>query len=210
MYEDKKKELEQISKDVSEMNQRGGRAESRIYKIVLWAVFAALVFVGSMVSVPIPVAIGDMTRIHLGNIFCLLSGFVLGPVGGGLAAGVGSALYDMTNPAYIASAPFTFAFKFLLAAVCGWVAWAGGRKAADHKWNTLAAVAGSVTYMLLYLGKSFVQGLLLGSELGAVLTALATKFVTSGANAVIAVVVSVPLCAAIRAALKKSGIFEKI
>ena len=90
-----------------------------IYRVTLTAVFAALVFVSSMISVPIPVAIGDVTRIHLGNIFCLLSGFVLGPVGGGLAAGLGSALYDMTNPAYIASAPFTFAFKFMLAAVCG-------------------------------------------------------------------------------------------
>ena len=90
-----------------------------VYRVTLTAVFAALVFVSSMISVPIPVAIGDVTRIHLGNIFCLLSGFVLGPVGGGLAAGLGSALYDMTNPAYIASAPFTFAFKFMLAAVCG-------------------------------------------------------------------------------------------
>lgn len=205
MSEDKKRELEQIAKDVSEMNQRGGRAESRIYKIVLWAVFAALVFVGSMVSVPIPVAIGDITRIHLGNIFCLLSGFVLGPIGGGLAAGVGSALYDMTNPAYIASAPFTFAFKFLLAAVCGWIAHAGGRKAGSHKWNILAAVSGSATYMVLYLGKSFVQGVLLGSEMGTILTSLLTKFVTSGVNAIIAVAVSVPLYAAIRLALKKSG-----
>ena len=68
-----------------------------IYRVTLTAVFAALVFVSSMISVPIPVAIGDVTRIHLGNIFCLLSGLVLGPVGGGLAAGLGSALYDMTN-----------------------------------------------------------------------------------------------------------------
>ena len=49
-----------------------------IYRVTLTAVFAALVFVSSMLSVPIPVAIGDVTRIHLGNIFCLLSGFVLG------------------------------------------------------------------------------------------------------------------------------------
>ena len=67
-----------------------------IYRITLTAVFAALVFVSSMLSVPIPVAIGDVTRIHLGNIFCLLSGFVLGPLAGGLAAGLGSALYDLT------------------------------------------------------------------------------------------------------------------
>lgn len=92
-----------------------------VYRVAAVGVFAALVFVSNMVSIPIPVAIGDVSRIHLGNIFCLLSGFVLGPVGGGLAAGIGSALYDVTNPAYIASAPFTFVFKFLLAAVCGWV-----------------------------------------------------------------------------------------
>lgn len=181
-----------------------------VYYIALVAVFAALAFVASMISIPIPVAIGDVTRIHLGNIFCLLSGFILGPVGGGLAAGIGSALYDLTNPAYIASAPFTFVFKFLLAAVCGWVAYAKGNKGENHKLNIAAAIAGSVTYMILYLGKSFIQGLLLGSEMGAVLTAVATKFATSGINAIIAVVVSVPLCAAIRLALKKSGLAGKL
>lgn len=36
-----------------------------IYRVTLTAVFAALVFVSSMISVPIPVAIGDVTRIHL-------------------------------------------------------------------------------------------------------------------------------------------------
>lgn len=181
-----------------------------IYKVTLTAVFAALVFVSSMLSVPIPVAIGDVTRIHLGNIFCLLSGFVLGPVGGGLAAGIGSALYDVTNPAYIASAPFTFAFKFLLAAVCGWVACARGARAEHHGQNLLAAAAGSLTYMVLYLGKSFIEGLLLGSALTPVLLSVATKCVTSGVNAVIAVIVSVPLCAAIRLALKKSRLLEKL
>lgn len=188
----------------------GKQNGTTIYKLALWAVFAALVFAASQISIPIPVAIGSVSRIHLGNIFCLLSGFILGPVGGGLAAGVGSALYDMTNPAYIASAPFTFAFKFLLAAVCGWIAYAGGNRGENHRLNVLAAVSGSVSYMILYLGKGFVEGLLLGSELGAVLTALLTKLATSGVNAVIAVVVSVPLCAAIRAALKRSGLLEKL
>ena len=123
---------------------------------------------------------------------------------GGLAAGIGSALYDLTNPAYIASAPFTFAFKFLLAAVCGWVAWARGSRGENHGQNILAATAGSVTYMVLYLGKSFVEGLLLGSALMPVLLSVGTKAVTSGINGVIAVVVSVPLYAAIRLALKRS------
>lgn len=186
------------------------KERNAIYRVTLTAVFAALVFVSNMLSVPIPVVVGDVSRIHLGNIFCLLSGFVLGPVGGGLAAGIGSALYDVTNPAYIASAPFTFVFKFLLAAVCGWVAWARGSRAAHHGQNILAAVAGSVTYIILYLGKSFVEGLLLGNALTPVLVAVGTKAVTSGINGVIAVIVSVPLCAAVRLALKKSHLLEKL
>ena len=56
--------------------------QKTIYAIVAVAVFAALVFVGSVIQVPVPAAFG-MTRIHLGNIFCLLSGFMLGPVSGG-------------------------------------------------------------------------------------------------------------------------------
>ncbi len=186
------------------------KSNKTVYRVASIGMFAALVFVASMISVPIPVAIGDVTRIHLGNIFCLLSGFVLGPIGGGLAAGIGSALYDVTNPAYIASAPFTFLFKFLLAAVCGWAAHAKGHRPENHGLNIAAATAGSLTYMVLYLGKSFIQGLLIGSELGAVLTSLFTKLVTSSINAAIAVVVSVPLCAVVRLALKKSRLLEKM
>ena len=183
---------------------------TRIYKIAAIGVFAALAFVGNKIYVPIPVAIGSMSRFHLGNIFCLLSGFVLGPVGGGLAAGIGSALFDVTDPAYIASAPFTFVFKFLMAAVCGLVANARGRRAENHGQNILAAISGSAVYVVLYLSKAFVQGLLLGNEFGAILTAVGTKFITSGVNAVIAVAVSVPLCAIVRLALKRSRLLDKM
>ncbi len=183
--------------------------KNKIYQLVLWAVFAALVYVGSMLSIPIPAAVGNISRIHLGNVFCLLAGFILGPIGGGLASGLGSALYDLTNPAYIASAPFTFAFKFLLAAVCGWVAYANGARGERLRQNIPAAVLGSVTYIILYLGKNFISGLLLGNALGTVLTATATRLATSSVNAVAAIVISVPLCAGLKAALKKSGLADK-
>lgn len=184
--------------------------QTKIYRIAAIGVFAALTFVGNKIFVPIPVAIGDISRIHFGNIFCLLSGFVLGPIGGGLAAGIGGALFDLTEAAFITSAAFTFVFKFLLAAVCGWAANVHGARAENHAQNILAAAAGSLTYMILYLGKAFVQGMMLGSETGAVLTSVATKAVTSGINAVIAVAVSVPLCAVVRTALKKSRLLEKM
>ena len=183
--------------------------QKTIYAIVAVAVFAALVFVGSVISVPVPAAFG-MTRIHLGNIFCLLSGFMLGPVGGGLAAGIGSGLYDIIIYGDMLSAPFTLVFKGLLAGVCGLIAYAGHNRGENHELNIVAGICGSVTYMILYLGKSFAEGLLLGSEMGTVLTALATKALTSGINAVIAVVVSVPLYTVLRLALKKSGLLEKL
>ena len=173
--------------------------------ITLVGLMAAMVFVASWLSIPIPTAIGN-TRIHLGNVLCLLSGFLIGPAGGGLSAGIGSALYDLTNPAYVTSAPFTFLFKFAMGAVCGWIAYTGGRKASSHRWNLTGAVAGNVTYMILYLAKSFIQSMMLGNAPEAALIALGTKAVTSTVNAVIAVAVSVPLYAAIRLALKKSGL----
>ncbi len=180
-----------------------------VYRVTLTAVFAALVFVASVISVPVPAAFG-MTRIHLGNIFCLLSGFILGPVGGGLAAGIGSGLYDVIIYGDILSAPFTLVFKGMMAVVCGMIAYLGGNRGENHKLNVAAGVSGSVTYIILYLGKSFVEGMLIGSAMGTVLTALATKAVTSGINAVIAVAVSVPLCAVVRMALKRSHLLEKL
>lgn len=181
-----------------------------VYRIALIAVFAALVFAANWLYIPIPVAVGNMSRISLGNVFSLLSGLILGPIGGGLASGICAALYDVTNPAYIASAPFTFVFKFLLAAVCGWIAHAKGSRGENHKRNIVAAVCGSVTYIILYLSKAFVQGLLVGNDINVVLLAVAEKLLTSSINAVIAVIISVPLSAAIRLALAKSGLSKKL
>ena len=67
-------------------------------KIVMTALMAALTVAGSAIRITIPVDIAGTTSFHLGNIMCALSGILLGPWMGGLAAGLGSFLYDMTNP----------------------------------------------------------------------------------------------------------------
>lgn len=181
-----------------------------VYRIALIAVFAALVFAANWLYIPIPVAIGNMSRISLGNVFSLLSGLILGPIGGGLASGIGAALFDVTNPAYIASAPFTFVFKFLQAAVCGWIAHSKGAQGENRTKNIVGAVSGSVTYIILYLSKAFIKETLKGNAMAVVLIAVGEKLLTSSINAVIAILVSVPLAAAIRAALKKSGMMKKL
>ena len=72
-----------------------------IREITLVGLMAAMVYVTSaFLQIPIPTAIGN-TRLHMGNVMCQLSGLLLGPVLGGLAAGIGSAFFDLTNPAYI-------------------------------------------------------------------------------------------------------------
>ena len=185
------------------------KSKNSIYKTVTVGLLGALVLVSNYLSFAIPVPVGDISRVHLGNVFCLLSGFVMGPIGGGLASGIGAALYDLTNPAYVTSAPFTFLFKFLLAFVCGLIAHSGkmsGSMLQECKISTpryfIAAVAGSVTYIILYLAKAYITNILVGSAPQAALIALATKLATSSVNAVLAVLISVPLAAVIKKALK--------
>ena len=60
-------------------------------RIVLAALMAALTVAGSALRITLPVSIMGTTAFHLGNIFCALSGILLGPGLGGLAAGLGSA-----------------------------------------------------------------------------------------------------------------------
>ena len=81
-------------------------------KLAMTALMAAMVFLFSYISIPIPNPL-LVTRVHLGNVMCLLSGLMLGGPLGGAAAGVGSFLFDLFDPVYITSAPFTLVFKFV-------------------------------------------------------------------------------------------------
>lgn len=78
------------------------------------ALMAAMACVATMViKIPIPATGG---YINLGDCIVLLSGIILGPVYGGIAAGLGSALADLLG-GYVAFAPATFIIKGLMAVV---------------------------------------------------------------------------------------------
>ena len=89
---------------------RTRKQQLTILQIAMTGLMAALVFVSSMIQIPIPLPVGN-TRLHLGNVFCLLAGFLLGALRGGLAAGLGSFFFDLLNQQYLPSSPFTFVFK---------------------------------------------------------------------------------------------------
>ena len=78
-----------------------------IYQLAFTALMAALVFVSTQFNIKIPLGMGVTSMISFGNIFCILSALLLGPIYGGLAAGIGSFFFDLLDPVFITSAPFT-------------------------------------------------------------------------------------------------------
>lgn len=175
-----------------------------VSKICLVGLMAAMVYVTSaFIQIPIPTAVGN-TRLHMGNVMCLLSGLLLGPAWGGLSAGIGSAFFDLTNPLYISSAPYTFFSKFMMAWVCGQLYRLLKHKGKNALYSSVSAALGSFTYVVLYLLKSFFESyVFLQLPLSAVMLSVAQKGYVSLVNGIIAVIVAVPLSMAIRPALNR-------
>ena len=176
----------------------------RIRQITMIGIMAAAVYIASaFLQIPIPTVIGS-TRLHMGNVLCLLSGMLLGAVPGGLAAGIGSMFFDLTNPAYIASAPFTFVFKFIMAWLCGTLSRRRSKNVSERSALLTGAAAGAFGYVLLYIGKNFIENrYVLGMPPEAVLLMTVQKGAVSCVNAAVSVVAAVPLGLALRPALAK-------
>lgn len=180
-----------------------------VYDIVAVALMAAVVYVVTNFRINIPMPIGQM-MIHFGNVFCLLSGLILGGKRGGLAAGIGSMFFDLFSD-WVTSAPFTLVFKFIMAYVCGKIAFGGGAGAKSTSRNILGAAAGAVSYTALFVIKNFMSGLFfLRNPLETVLLDALYRGGTSLFNAIIAVVVSVLLAPLFRMALERSGLYTKL
>ncbi len=183
-----------------------------VRQIVIIGLMAALCLVSNYFSFPVPIGI-DKSRIHLGNVFCILSAFMLGPVGGGLAAGIGAFFYDIFT-GYGAECIITFINKFLMAFVCGWLLnlMTRAKKLPQLQLilrRIIASVAGCLTYVVLYMTKSYIT-LYLESNIGEAVDRSATIWATvigkgyvSLVNGLIAVVVANLIYSSIAAALKK-------
>ena len=182
-------------------------------KIVITALMAALTVAGSAIRVTLPIDIGGNTSFHLGNIMCALSGLLLGPWYGGLAAGIGSMIYDFTNPLDIAERWLTLLTKGAYGLVAGLVFLGAAklfRKQERAVWvayvrAAIASAAGAVTYAVLYLFKSYLKGILVsGLTHDAALLALAAKLPATIFNGAVAIIFAPILIVAIKAALKKN------
>ena len=181
-------------------------------KIVMTALLAALTVAGSYLRIKVPSVVGT-SAFHLGNIMCSLSGILLGPWYGGLAAALGSAIFDMLDPIYISECWITFITKGAYGVVAGLIAWSGKKP-----WNAsiklfypkalLAAICGALTYAALYLSKTYFYSALLikGLTPDAALAATIAKLPATTFNAVVAIVAAPLLATAISKALEKAHI----
>jgi uncharacterized membrane protein len=174
-------------------------------KIVFTALMAALTVAGSALRITIPVDIAGTTSFHLGNIMCALGGILLGPWYGALAAGLGSAIYDMMNPLYISEAWITFLTKAAYGLAAGLVIRCG-KQPWTYARASAATVAGALTYAVLYLAKTcFYSGMLLkGLPLEAAALTVVTKLPATTFNMVVAIVFAPMLAVSIRKALEKN------
>ena len=188
-------------KEVPPMNESKGT--SKVLKLVLAALMAALVAVFSQLQIQIPAIVG-VTRFHLGNVMCALSGLLLGPWWGGLAAGVGSALFDLFNPIYISDVPITFITKGLYGLISGLVYFKAFKGRSNYGTEVVSSLCGAVTYAVLYLAKKFfLDGLLVGGmETSAAWLVVIEKIPSTAFNGVVAVIFAPILCVAIRKGLK--------
>ncbi len=83
-------------------------------KIIYAALFAAIICVVTMFpQIPVPATGG---YIHMGDAVLLVAAWLLGPIYGTLAAGIGSALADIFS-GYVIYAPVTFIVKSVVALI---------------------------------------------------------------------------------------------
>ena len=173
-------------------------------KIAFAAMMAALTAAGSALRITMPLAIAGTTSFHLGNIMCALSGILLGPWLGGLAAGMGSAIYDMFNPAYIDEAWLTFLMKGVYGLMAGLVV-RFGKKEPGILLSAIGAFAGAVSYAVLYLVKSYLKAIWIqGVAANAAWIVVVDKLPATIFNGAVAVIFAPILAVTISKALKKN------
>lgn len=180
-----------------------------IYDIAVTALFAALCYVATyFLRIEIPTPLGK-TMIHGGNVVCLLSALLMGPMRGAAADAIGMGLFDLLG-GWASSAPSTIIMRFCMGLVGGAVPKLGGKKE-KHSigWAIAGAAAGMVTYYVLYLGYTFLRDLILGNGMAAVLADVGTKAISSGGSGIVSIIIASILYTPFHKALAAAGYYRK-
>lgn len=130
---------------------------SKAKTIVMTALLAALTTVAtSVIKIPTPTG----GYVNMGDTIVLLSAYLLGPIGGMIAGGVGSALADFLA-GYMAWVPATLVIKGIMGLVAGLI-----YQAIGHKRGGLI-LSGIPSELIMVFGYFAFEAALMGQGLGA-------------------------------------------
>lgn len=164
--------------------------ENKIFKAVLAAVFCALVFTMTFISIPAP----SVGNINLGDCMVILSACLIGGWYGVFAGAVGSALCDLAN-GYAIYAPGTLIIKALMVIVI-----LMARKLVFKNQKPLSlVVSGVCAEVVMIIGYFIYESLILGYGMGALMN-IPFNAIQGVINLIVAVVLFVTL--------KKAGILK--
>ena len=195
------------------MTSKASSSKSQLTRIVFGAVMAAIICVITMFRIPL-----GQSKVHFANAMCLLAGLLLGPVTGGLSAGLGSALYDVLFGGYdFLNAAITFVSKFAMAWVTAMIYGAWKKKHADPEWKetvlplVISCAAGALTYVALYMLKTWIFKMWVEPvPADTIPSVMVAKLVPSLINAAFAIVVAPIFYHAVLPALKGAGIYKQL
>lgn len=198
--------------EVKRMSQKY-KTQTKTYRLVFSALMAAMVYIGTLIRIPL-----GSSKVQVANAVCVFAGFILNPVDAGVAAGLGSALYDVTLGGYDAlGCVITFISKFLMAFAAGrllrfLIRRKGGELRGEHTPAIyLISALSALVYVALYMLKTFLMGLTVdGLALQGVYAKMLTKLPASLINAAGATVIAPLLYWSVRPPLMKAGIIAKL
>ena len=187
--------------------------DNQLTRIVFGAVMAAIICVITLFRIPL-----GQSKVHFANAMCLLAGLLLGPVTGGLSAGLGSALYDVLFGGYgPLDAVITFVSKFAMAWVAAVLFRAFMKKYQDPAAKetvlplVVSCVIGALTYVALYMLKTWIFKMYVEPvPADTIPTVMIAKLGPSLINAVFAIVVAPIFYHAVLPALKSTVIYRQL
>ncbi len=180
-----------------------------VYWLTVTAVMAALAFVANYIRFPF---LGS--QITISNTVCQLCGLILGPSAGFLSAGLGNLLYDLLT-GYGIESLITFVSKGAIALVVALLTASFRKKVklekTEHVRMVIACAVAALTYVVLYMLKTFIFGLAVnGLTLDGTFAKMLSKLPASLINAVFATVVAPVFLRAVLPALRRTGLLEKL
>ncbi len=182
-------------------------SDNHVIFSVYVGMMAAIVFIGNYFRIPFM-----DTKLTLVNSLCVVSGLLLGAVGGFFASGIGSLLYDIVM-GYGLESLITFISKGMIpvvvALIAGKTVKANPITPTDRARIILASCLGAFTYVVLYMLKTLIMALTVkGLTMEAALISMGLKFPGSAINAVFASIAGPLLFFAIRPALFRAGLLQ--